>query len=219
MNNRKQRSRRYLSVLSAGVLLAGCLITVAITTVVGVPAAHADTVPPPPPGWTTVFSDDFAGPAGSAPSSANWFYDIGTGYGTGEIEHTTSSTSNVYLDGNGHLVLKAIDNGGTWTSGAAREHPGRLRRLRRAAKLEMTASIEQPNPANGLGYWPAFWALGSPMRTGGGWPQPGRDRHDGGRQRPERGVADAARRVEQPRPRADRLSRPRAARPVTTPTR
>ena len=37
----------------------------------------------------------------------------------------------------------------------------------------MTASIEQPNPANGLGYWPAFWALGSPMRTGGGWPQSG----------------------------------------------
>jgi hypothetical protein len=23
--------------------------------------------------------------AGSAPSSQNWFYDIGTGYGTGEI--------------------------------------------------------------------------------------------------------------------------------------
>src|SRR6202012_2783814 len=40
-------------------------------------------------------------------------------------------------------------------------------------KLEITAPIEQPNPANGLGYWPAFWALGSPMRTGGGWPQSG----------------------------------------------
>ena len=37
----------------------------------------------------------------------------------------------------------------------------------------MTASIEQPDPAHGLGYWPAFWALGSPMRTGGGWPTSG----------------------------------------------
>ncbi len=37
----------------------------------------------------------------------------------------------------------------------------------------MTASIEQPNPASGLGYWPAFWALGSPMRMGGGWPTSG----------------------------------------------
>src|SRR5579863_8320621 len=172
MSNRKPRSRRYLSVLSAGMLLAGCLITTAITTVVGVPAAHADTVPPPPAGFTTVFSDDFAGPAGSAPSSANWFYDIGSGFGTGEIENTTSSTSNAYLDGNGHLVLKAINSGGTWTS-------GRLESTRDdfaappGGKLEMTASIEQPDPASGLGYWPAFWSLGSPMRMGGGWPQSG----------------------------------------------
>ena len=172
MNNRKQRPRRYLSVLSAGVLLAGSLIVVAITTVVGVPAAHADTVPPPPAGFTTVFSDDFAGPAGSAPSSANWFYDIGSGFGTGEIENTTSSTNNAYLDGNGHLVLKAIDNGGTWTS-------ARLESTRDdfeappGGEMEMTASIEQPDPANGLGYWPAFWALGSPGRTGGTWPTEG----------------------------------------------
>ncbi len=172
MNNRKQRPRRYLSVLSAGVLLAGSLIVVAITTVVGVPAAHADTVPPPPAGFTTVFSDDFAGPAGSAPSSANWFYDIGSGFGTGEIENTTSSTNNAYLDGNGHLVLKAIDNGGTWTS-------ARLESTRddfeapAGGEMEMTASIEQPDPANGLGYWPAFWALGSPGRTGGTWPTEG----------------------------------------------
>ena len=60
-----------------------------------------------------MFGDNFAGTAGSAPSASNWFYDIGTGYGTGETEQTTSSTSNVYLDGNGHLVLKAINNGGT----------------------------------------------------------------------------------------------------------
>ena len=37
----------------------------------------------------------------------------------------------------------------------------------------MTASIEQPNPASGLGYWPAFWTLGSPMRAGGTWPTSG----------------------------------------------
>jgi hypothetical protein len=135
-------------------------------------AAPAGTAPPPPAGWTTVFSDDFAGAAGSAPSAANWFYDIGTGYGTGEVENTTNSTSNVYLDGSGDLVLKATDNGGTWTSGRIEstrddfEAPA-------GGELEMTASIEQPNPASGLGYWPAFWALGSPMRAGGGWPTSG----------------------------------------------
>src|ERR1700724_2020553 len=147
---------------SALVLLAGCLAAIAVAAV-SAPQAHAGTAPPPPAGFTTVFSDDFAGPAGSAPSSANWFYDIGSGFGTGEIEHTTSSTSNAYLDGNGHLVLKAIDNGGTWTS-------ARLESTRDdfaappGGKLEMHASMEQPNPASGLGYWPAFWSLGSPMR-------------------------------------------------------
>jgi len=119
-----------------------------------------------------VFSDDFAGAAGTAPSAANWFYDIGTGYGTGEIEHTTSSTSNVYLDGNGHLVLKAVNSGGTWTSGRIESTRDDVQ-APPGGKLEMTASIEQPNPASGLGYWPAFWALGSPMRMGGGWPQSG----------------------------------------------
>jgi F5/8 type C domain/Ricin-type beta-trefoil lectin domain/Putative Ig domain len=162
------RRRSALALVSAAALLAGGLTSI----VIAAPAARADTVPPPPPGWTTVFSDNFAGPAGSAPSSANWFYDIGTGFGTGEKEHTTNSTSNVYLDGNGHLVLKAINSGGTWTSGrieSTRDDfqapPGGM--------LEMTASIEQPNPASGLGYWPAFWSLGAPMRTGGGWPQSG----------------------------------------------
>ncbi len=119
-----------------------------------------------------MFGDNFAGPAGSPPSSANWFYDIGTGFGTGEKEQTTNSTNNVYLDGNGHLVLKAINNGGTWTS-ARIESTRDDFQAPPGGKLEMTASILQPNPANGLGYWPAFWALGAPMRTGGGWPQSG----------------------------------------------
>jgi hypothetical protein len=153
-------------------LLAGCLVSVVATALAGAPAARADTVPPPPSGWTTVFGDNFAGAAGSAPASSNWFYDIGTGYGTGETEHTTNSTSNVYLDGNGHLVLKAINNGGTWTSGRIESTRDDFQ-APPGGKLEMTASIEQPNPASGLGYWPAFWALGSPMRTGGGWPTSG----------------------------------------------
>jgi Malectin domain/Ricin-type beta-trefoil lectin domain/Putative Ig domain len=173
ISGRRRRGSRLRSAFTALLLAAGCLTAVVVSALVVAPvAAQAGTAPAPPAGWSTVFSDNFAGAAGSAPSAANWFYDIGTGYGTGEIENTTNSTSNVYLDGNGDLVLKAIDNNGTWTSGRIEstrddfEAPA-------GGELEMTASIEQPNPANGLGYWPAFWALGSPMRTGGGWPQSG----------------------------------------------
>ncbi len=153
-------------------LLAASVTAAVLAGTVASQPAFADTVPAPPAGWTTVFGDNFAGAAGSAPSAANWFYDIGTGYGTGEKEHTTNSTSNVYLDGNGHLVLKAINSGGSWIS-------ARIESTRSdfaappGGKLQMSASILQPNPASGLGYWPAFWALGAPMRTGGGWPQSG----------------------------------------------
>ncbi|SEL18492.1 discoidin domain-containing protein [Streptacidiphilus jiangxiensis] len=167
---RATRSAR-LRALSATAVFA-LLSALSAAGVAAAPAASADTPPPPPSGWTTVFSDDFAGAAGSAPSSNNWFYDLGTGYGTGEIEQTTSSTQNAYLDGNGHLVLKALANGSSWTS-ARIESTRDDFQAPAGGKLEMTASVEQPNPANGLGYWPAFWALGSPMRAGGGWPQSG----------------------------------------------
>jgi hypothetical protein len=165
------RTKLSRTIFSALLLLASCLAAVAFSALAGGPA-RADTVPPAPSGWNTVFSDNFAGAANSAPSAQNWFYDIGTGYGTGETEQTTSSTNNVYLDGNGHLVLKAINNGGTWTSGRIESTRDDFQ-APAGGKLEMTAEIQQPNPANGLGYWPAFWALGSPMRAGGGWPQSG----------------------------------------------
>ena len=165
----RPRARSILVTLS---LVAAGLTGIVTTTILSAPAALADPVPPAPTGWTTVFGDDFAGPAGSAPSAANWFYDIGTGFGTGEKEQTTNSTNNVYLDGNGHLVLKAINSGGTWTSGRIESTRDDFQ-APAGGKLEMIASIQQPNPANGLGYWPAFWALGAPMRTGGGWPQSG----------------------------------------------
>ena len=143
----RPRARSILVTLS---LVAAGLTGIVTTTILSAPAALADPVPPAPTGWTTVFGDDFAGPAGSAPSAANWFYDIGTGFGTGEKEQTTNSTNNVYLDGNGHLVLKAINSGGTWTSGRIESTRDDFQ-APAGGKLEMIASIQQPNPANGLG--------------------------------------------------------------------
>ena len=152
-------------VLSALILLAGGLAGTAVAVATAAPAL-AGTVPPAPPGWTTVFGDDFDGAAGSGPSMANWFYDIGTDSGNQEVNSNTNSTSNVYLDGNGHLVIKAINNGGSWTAGKIESTRDDFQ-APPGGELEMTASLEQPNPANGLGYWPAFWALGAPTRAGG----------------------------------------------------
>ncbi len=133
----------------------------------GTPAARAAT-------WTQIWGDDFNGAANTGVNTSNWLYDTGTGYGcsgcpsnwgTGEVETMTSSTSNVYLDGNGHLVIKAINSGGNWTSGRIE-----TQRTDFAApvggELAVEASIQQPNitTSNGLGYWPAFWMLGAAFR-------------------------------------------------------
>jgi beta-glucanase (GH16 family) len=132
----------------------------AVASAVGVPAA--------PPGWSTVFADGFNGPAGSAPSTS-WRYVPGpaVSVGNGEVETLTGSTSNGYLDGHGDLDITAREHGRRWTSARiqtvspdAGAPPG--------GELEVVASIEQPGPADGLGYWPAFWMLGP-----GQWPEHG----------------------------------------------
>jgi len=128
----------------------------------------ANDVPPPPSGWSTQFSDDFNGAAGSAPDSS-WQYDTGPGssFGTGEIETMTNSTSNGYLDGNGDLDLTALGSGSSWTSARIQTTSANVG-APAGGELEVTASIQQPNPGNGLGYWPAFWMLGP-----GQWPENG----------------------------------------------
>src|ERR1700760_2321864 len=94
--------------LSGLLAVATATITVAATAVFTMQAQAA--VPGAPSGMTTVFSDDFTGAAGSGLNTANWLYDTGTSYpggagnwGTGEVETMTSSTQNVFQDGNGNL--------------------------------------------------------------------------------------------------------------------
>ena len=95
------------------------------------------------------------------------------GFGQQEINHNTSSTSNVYLDGKGHLVLKAINSGGSWT--AARIESTRDDfQAPSGGELEMIASIEQPDPAHGMGYWPASGPSGRPCGRAAPWPAPAR---------------------------------------------
>ncbi len=136
--------------------------------------------PTPPVNWTPVWSDNFSGAAGTAPSSSNWIEDTGTSspggpanWGTGEVETMSNSTSNVYLDGHNHLDITAINSNGAWTSGRIETQRSDFA-APAGGMMEITASIEQPNPANGVGYWPAFWALGAGDRTGSAtWPAVG----------------------------------------------
>ena len=131
----------------------------------------------PPPAWTPVWSDNFAGPAGSAPSSANWITRTGTtsatgaaNWGTGEVETMSNSASNVYLDGQGHLNLTALNSGGAWTSGRVETQRNDFA-APAGGQMMISASIKQPSPASGLGYWPKFFTLGAGYRSNpGSWP-------------------------------------------------
>ena len=168
-----QRWRRARGLLVTAVVagLALALAAAALSSApraLAAPAASPQAVPGPPAGWTTVFSDDFNGAAGSGVDS-QWMYDTGPGssFGTGEIETMTNSTSNVHLDGNGDLDITALGSGTSWTSGRIQTTSANVG-APAGGELEVTASIQQPNPPSGLGYWPAFWMLGP-----GQWPENG----------------------------------------------
>src|SRR6202453_3181358 len=105
--------------LTAAIAVVIAVIPAAILLAVA-PNASGGTVPAPPSGWSTAFSDSFSGSAGSGVDSS-WTYDQGTQYngtgctgnwGTSEVESNTDSTANVSLDGNGDLDITPVDNGG-----------------------------------------------------------------------------------------------------------
>jgi hypothetical protein len=168
---RRRRGLAFVIIAPAIALVAATLPGASALAASASPAgpsalAAPDTVPGPPAGWSTVFSDDFNGASGSGVDS-QWMYDTGPGssFGTGEIETMTNSTSNVHLDGNGNLDITAIGSGSSWTSGRIQTTSANVG-APAGGELEVTASIEQPT--GGLGYWPAFWMLGP-----GQWPENG----------------------------------------------
>lgn len=162
------RSHAQRAIATFTMILCALIISLVGALALAPHQAHAAT-------WTQIWGDDFTGPAGTAPSSANWLYDLGTSYGcggcpgnwgTGEVESNTNSTNNVALDGNGHLAITPLrDGNGNWTSARIETQ---LTNFAPPAggELAVEASIQQPNVsgAAAAGYWPAFWMLGSAFR-------------------------------------------------------
>jgi beta-glucanase (GH16 family) len=163
--------------LSAAAVVVGTVAVTGFIALSGSGMANA-AVAPPPAGFTLTWSDDFNGAAGTGLDTGTWKYDTGTGFGTGEIETMTNSTNNVFQDGNGHLVLRALHSGtdprAGWTSGRIETQAATFG-APAGGVVRMESLIQQPNltTANGAGYWPAFWMLGAPLRSGVGWPTSG----------------------------------------------
>ena len=166
-----RRGRGRMACAAAAIAL---IPAAAFLTVTAAGPASATTVPGPPSGWTTTYSDSFSGSSGSGVDSG-WTYDQGTQYsgtgctgnwGTGEVESETSSTANVSEDGSGHLNITPVDSGGSWTSGRIETVADNFA-APAGGEMEVSTSIKQPNPSSGVGYWPAFWMLGAGFRASG----------------------------------------------------
>ncbi len=123
-------------------------------------------------GWQLVWSDEFNGAVGSLPDSSKWTYDRGGGgWGNNEeevycaagssVSPCSTATPNAVLDGNGNLVISAINTNGAWTSARLKtEGVENLQYGRIEARMKLPM---------GAGIWPAFWLLGSNINTSG-WP-------------------------------------------------
>ena len=125
-----------------------------------------------------VWSDEFDGAAHQLPDPSKWTYDIGNqqGWGNQEIEvycspHGSNPPAcdplrpNAFVDGSGHLVLRAergVD--GTWTSARIT-----TRGLKNFQYGRIEARIKMPV---GTGLWPSFWMLGQDFPAAG-WPAAG----------------------------------------------
>jgi len=154
--------------IGAVAVLAAMVVAVPPAAVASAAVPAAEPGGPGGPGWTRVWTDTFNGAAGSGVNPSVWKYNTGTGvFGTGEIETMTNSTSNVHLDGHGNLDITALGHGQSWTSGRIQTISSEFG-APAGGEMAVTATIRQPNPSVGLGYWPAFWMLGP-----GDWPGTG----------------------------------------------
>ncbi len=125
------------------------------------------------PKWTLTFSDEFEGPAGSAPSTACWTRDLGGwGFGNHELQSYTDGAGNAFLDGDGNLVIEARKEPTTGPDGISCDYSS-ARLLTRGLFTQQYGRIEvRLKLPEGQGIWPAFWMLSDNFAEIG-WPDCG----------------------------------------------
>lgn len=109
---------------------------------------------------TVYAGDEFNGAAGTLPDPRLWNHETGGGgWGNDEQQVYTAQASNLEHDGQGNLVIRAMDEGGVITSA----------RINTSGKAELDAGLAAARiqiPA-GTGLHPAFWLLGTSLGTAG----------------------------------------------------
>jgi len=132
--------------------------------------------------WTLAWNDEFNGPANSAIDTTKWQFETGILQVNNEVEYYCapgSSTSpclpgtpNAYLDGSGHLVIKALEVASSVAPYSASWTSARLNTANHLASFKYGRIESSMRLPIGPGLWPAFWALGTNITTVG-WPTSG----------------------------------------------
>src|SRR6267154_669729 len=137
--------------------------------------------------WSPQFCQEFNDVALTAIDTNVWSFDLGNGtngWGNNEVEvycgppsyagndpkcpNSLSTSNNAYVDGSGHLVIQAINSGGTWLSTRMKTQG-----LESFTYGRIEANIQLPDTTS-QGLWPAFWSLGTNITTVN-WPTCGED--------------------------------------------
>lgn len=118
------------------------------------------------------WGDEFHGPAGSSPDPARWVFDKGGSWGRKQLQYYSDRPENASLDGRGHLVLTARNDG--YVDPAGKKHrftSARMTTLNRMAYRygRVEARIRPPS---GQGFVSQLWAEGSNVSRVG-WPRAG----------------------------------------------
>jgi len=133
--------------------------------------------------WTLVWSDEFDDPIGTSPNPGIWQPEIGDGmlngipgWGNGEFEYYTDQPANASTDGNGNLVITAMQLEPESTNlmcwyGPCKFTSARLITWDRV-EFEFGRVEARLKLPFGQGIWPAFWMLGTNLDEVG-WPQSG----------------------------------------------
>lgn len=152
----------FISIVRVAALAQAAMALIAIS-------AHAS----PPPGYTLVWSDEFNGPVGSYPNPKNWTYDLGAGgWGNNEQETYTSTNATIVADPaatDGYALDIASSTDGVHYYSTRIKTQGH--HSWKYAYIECRAKVP-PGGASYQGYWPAFWTLGTDIKTVG-WPKCG----------------------------------------------
>ncbi|MFD7701451.1 ricin-type beta-trefoil lectin domain protein [Streptomyces caelestis] len=163
------RARRWS--LGGLVLLVSTAVVAAFAFLTTGPSADRADAATTAPTW----SDEFDGPAGSAPDPGKWTLETGgSGNGNHELQYYRDSRDNAALDGNGNLVITARKNTDTGLQcwyGPCQYTSARLNTAKTFTQAygRFEARIKVPR---GQGMWPAFWMLGNDLGAAG-WPSSG----------------------------------------------